>query len=301
LDQATLRWINFAFEALQALAALFALWLASGIALQQFVGDAREDEPVDFTQAKSDSTAEDSLWQPRFSRGLAIVLWLVLAGFFYLPLTDLITGLRTAVFLGIGWSEMGLSPAFNSFGSIAQNYYFLFTLVLLILVYGFVLVVGRRAFSDKPGSLLEELPLSSIERTFMLLGAAGLVHFLINNLLVTLIWIDLPNQTAQPQGGALPFMAPAIVGGLLVLLLVFWMNSALLREEIQMEEDWEADETWETDEEGEAVVEYEIISERDDDLTDADPDATAEPKVVDDGNLTPAEPEEDDDDTTAVV
>lgn len=274
MDQATLRWINFAFEVLQALAALFALWLASGIALEQFVAGGSEELDADFEPGDADDVneaASDGIqWQPRFGRGLTIVLWLVLGGFFYLPLTDLITGLRTAVFLGIGWNEMGLSPAFNSFGSLPQNYYFLFTLILLIVVYGFVLILGRRAFADRPGSLFFDLQLSSIERAFMLLGAAGLVHFLINNLLITLIWVDLPNQTAQPTGGALPFLAPAIVGLLLVLLLVFWMNSALLREEIQMDEDWE------DEEEGEEYVEYELLEDIEDEPAEPAPPVSVE-------------------------
>lgn len=245
MDQNTLRWINFAFEVLQALAVLFALWLASGIALELFVSGGSEDED-EFDGHDQEGSAMEAVeaegaglagWQPRFGRGLAIVAWLVLSGLFYLPLSDIITGLRTAVFLGIGWTEMGLSPAFNSFGSIPQNYYFLWTLIVLVVVYALALWVGRRAFTDRPGSLFEDLPFSSIERTFMLLGAAGLVHFLVSNLLTTLTWIDLPNQTAQPQGGALLFLAPALVGLLLLLLLVVWMNASLLREEIQMDEE----------------------------------------------------------------
>lgn len=241
MDQNTLRWINFAFEVLQVLGVLFALWLASGIALEQFVGGGSDYDEEEFEDQENQVDGEDEMpagagWQPRLSRGLAVVVWLVLSGFFYLPLSDLITGLRTAVFLGIGWNEMGLSPAFNSFGGLPQNYYFLGTVILLIVVYGLVLWLGRRLVSDRPGSLFENLPLSSIERTFMLLGIAGLVYFLVNSLVTTLTWIDLPNQTAQPQGGALAFLAPALIGLLVLLLLIVWMNSSLLREEIHMDE-----------------------------------------------------------------
>lgn len=299
MDQTTLRWISFVFEILQVVGALFALWLAAGIILDQIIDTGVIDQPEEWEDEDDESrdefetesiteiepemgepadedaestslsagveaqaepeiqaealmpAAQEDLtsWIPRVNRPVALILWLVLAGFFYLPLSDLFSGLRTAVFLGIGWDQMAASPVANAWGVIEQGIYFLVTLVLMVVIYGVVLIVGRKFLSTNPDSLFADLPLSGMERLFILLGMGALFHYMVRNVILTLTWLELPTPAGQPVENALAFLAPALIVLAVLVLIILWMSSAVTRKDLEREEDleFEADETEETD------------------------------------------------------
>jgi hypothetical protein len=236
LDTNLFNWINFGFEIAQVLAALFALWLAAGVILAQLGEEELEDEleveaggETAALTAKGFSVSQIQGDLLSLSRGLTLVVWFLLSGFFFLPIADILTWIRTAIFLGAGWEQMVASPAGNAWGILNQGVYFLLTILLMAVIYIAVIWIGRKYLAGKVGASLFNYPLSKIERLFVLLGAAAIVHYIIRNLLLTLIWIDYPTPPVQEPGGAFFFLAPALVGILVLGLVALWMNSAIIR------------------------------------------------------------------------
>lgn len=265
MDPNTVRWITFAFEVLQIIAAALALWLAGGLLLDQFISFFTreveyeiEEEGLDVStlppvedpsvetgveetspQMQAEAQAASTIWVQEINRSATIIAWLALAGFFFLPLVDILTTIRTLIFLGTSWTEIYQSSTANEWGVISQGIYFLITVVLMLIVYGAAYWIGRRFFNDPTNPWTAELPLSGVEKTMVLLGVGGLIHFILRNFLLNLTWSDLPFRDAQPltgNTGILAFLAPLLVGVLLVFIALIIMNSAILKQEIDAEE-----------------------------------------------------------------
>jgi type VI protein secretion system component VasK len=111
----------------------------------------------------------------------------------------------------------------------------------MVVIYGIVLIVGWKFVSPNSDSVFADLPLSGLERFFILLGMAALVHYMVRNVILTLTWLELPTTTGQPAESALAFLAPAIIVLAVLLLIILWMSYAISRRELELEDELEDD------------------------------------------------------------
>jgi len=154
-------------------------------------------------------------------RDVLILYWIVLAGLFILPLTDL---------LGLGYLLLGtfLPNVYNNevtgmttmWGSVSWPLYagtqFLFT----SLVYGFLLFHLRKFDQGIVLPYLGEIRMTKIERIFLMFGIAGLANQLINTTVSGFVWLHVPFITGQISQGAVGIAISWLLA-LLLLALVY--------------------------------------------------------------------------------
>lgn len=226
-----LRYSNFIFVVvLQILGALLALWLASGIVLDQLM----DLEPTEDDHGKP-------AWQLSMSRPTALILWFALAGFFFLPIRDILTGIYYGILLGYRWDALLQSPTMNNWGAMPQAYYVLFLIFLLVTIYVMVLIGGRKFLSGSSFAFVPSGTLSGFERLFTLLGIAGLIYFLVNTIMLTAAGMVLPGTLTQPDGGALEYSIPVLIIALILVALLIWMSFAYSSRKAELVDEYEAD------------------------------------------------------------
>lgn len=161
-----------------------------------------------------------------------ILYWIVLAGLFILPLTDL---------LGLVYLLLGtfLPNVYNSevtgmttmWGSVSWPLYagtqFLFT----SLVYGFLLFRLRKFDQGIVLPYLGEIRMTKIERVFLNLGIAGLANQLISTTVSRFVWLDIPFVTGQISQGAVGITISWLLALLLLLLVYLVINDRLSSKE----------------------------------------------------------------------
>lgn len=225
-----LRYSNFILiVVLQILGALFALWLASGVVLDQLL----DIEP------SAGSENEKPSRQLTMSRPIALVLWFAMSGLFFMPIRDISTGIYYGILLGYRWDALLQSPTMNSWGAMPQAYYVLFLVVLLVTIYVVVLIAGRKFLSGSSFAFIPSGTLSGIERLFTLLGVAGLIYFLVSTVMLAAAGMILPTTLTQPDGGALEYSIPIIIIALVLVALVIWMSFAISSRKAELLDEYE--------------------------------------------------------------
>lgn len=193
-----------------------ALWVAGKIILSQI-------SVIQNSQGESISPLK---------HGALILYWIVLAGLFILPLTDL---------LGLGYLLLGtfLPNVYNSevtgmttmWGSVSWPLYagtqFLFT----SLVYGFLLFCLRKIDQGIVLPYLGEIRMTKIQRIFLIFGIAGLANQLINTTVSRFIWLHVPFITGQISQGAVGITISWLLALLLLALVYLVINDRLSSKE----------------------------------------------------------------------
>ena len=193
-----------------------ALWVAGKIILSQI--------PVI-------QGSQDELISP-IRHGVLILYWIVLAGLFILPLTDL---------LGLGYLLFGtfLPDVYNSevtgtttmWGSVSWSLYagtqFLFT----SLVYGFLLFHLRKIGQGIVLPYLGEIRMTKIEKVFLIFGIAGLANQLISTTVSGFIWLHVPFITGQISQGVVGITISWLLALILLALVYLVINNRLLSKE----------------------------------------------------------------------
>jgi len=193
-----------------------ALWVAGKIILSQIpVMQGSQDESISPVK-----------------REVLILYWIILAGLFILPLTDL---------LGMGYLLLGtfLPDVYNSevtgmttmWGSVSWSLYagaqFLFT----TLVYGFFLFHLRKIGQGIVLPYLGEIRMTKIERIFLIFGIAGLANQLINTTVSRFIWLHVPFISGQISQGAVGIIVSWLLALLLLALVYLVINYRLSSKE----------------------------------------------------------------------
>ncbi|MGB7876008.1 MAG: hypothetical protein WBL25_16625 [Anaerolineales bacterium] len=213
---ATINIIDSVYSMALFLILLPALWVAGKIILSQIpVLQGSQDESIS-----------------PIRREVLILYWIVLAGLFILPLTDL---------LGLGYLLLGtfLPDVYNSevtgmttmWGSVSWSLYagtqFLFT----SLVYGFLLFHLRKIGQGIVLPYLGEIRMSKIQRIFLIFGIAGLANQLINTTVSRVIWLHVPFITGQISQGAVGITISWLLALLLLALVYLVINDRLSSKE----------------------------------------------------------------------
>jgi len=193
-----------------------ALWVAGKIILSQIpVMQGSQDESISPVK-----------------REVLILYWIILAGLFILPLTDL---------LGMGYLLLGtfLPDVYNSevtgmttmWGSVSWSLYagtqFLFT----SLMYGFFLFHLRKIDQGIVLPYLGEIRMTNIQRIFLIFGVAGLANQLINTTVSRFIWLHIPFITGQVSQGAVGITISWLLALLLLALVYLVINERLSSKE----------------------------------------------------------------------
>jgi len=193
-----------------------ALWVAGKIILSQI--------PVI-------QGAQDGSISP-IRRRVLFLYWIVLAGLFVLPLTDLV---------GLGYLLLGavLPDVYNNevtgmttmWGSMSWSLYagtqFLFT----SLVYGFLLFHLRKIDQEIVLPYLGNIRMTKIERVFLILGIAGLANQLISATVSRFVWLHVPFITGQISQGVVGITISWLLALILLALIYLVINSQLLSKE----------------------------------------------------------------------
>jgi hypothetical protein len=144
---------NIAVSILFLLTVLVALWVSGRIIRRNLVGADRSTQ---------------------------LFLWLVLGGFFRIPLVDLLSALGTLIAQTIpvdpSLSELSVRPDIT-------------VTIVKLLIYAFGIYFAQRVIAKHNIPFLRKLTLSSLERVFIVLGMAGLFNRLLGDLVGNFILI----------------------------------------------------------------------------------------------------------------
>jgi len=184
------------------LAAVPALWIAGRIILKNPLGDHR-------TQ---------------------LFLWLVLGGFFLIPLVDLISYLRDLILLAIPSDQNATNiPLF--LGTSSWLIYSVVAITMGVIVYSFAIYYGGRIIEKRQLPILKDLTLNSLEKGFIVLGIAGLFHQMIRGIVINFIWMRLPLSPGVTSQGLIGSLVGWIIAFLLLAIAVISMNRKLQSEQ----------------------------------------------------------------------
>lgn len=150
-------------------------------------------------------------------RPLQIILWLALGSLFSAPVTDLLSLLDRGVQL------VTQAPEFIQFGLTPQPYYDLLIMLLLLVVYGVVIWLGRGVFNnlELQGRRLPNI--NWLEKALLLLVPASLIYRLLRGLVMNIVLLPVYDPRFLNASGPGIFFLLAlgslvVVAGLIVIL-----------------------------------------------------------------------------------
>ncbi len=161
---------------------------------------------------------------------IILFLWLVLGGFFLIPLIDLLSYLRNLVLLIVSPDQnMMEMPLF--LGTIAWFWYAIISLVVAITIYAVAMIYGKRLLVEHGQPLIEQLSLNDMEKAFTVLGLAGLLSSMIHGIVGNFLWILNTESARTVTLGSWGVILGWVLGFLLLILAILLMNQRLDKEE----------------------------------------------------------------------
>lgn len=191
--------VDFLMSVLIFLALVPALWISGRIILRNAIAEAR------------------------YTR---LFLWLVLGGFFLIPLTDLIAYLGQWILLAVP-SDQGTTPVFLFLGSTTWlSYSILFTVTGLI-IYAVGIYYGRKVIAEGRLPVIKDLSLDALEQNFMVLGLAGLFSTMVRGVLLNFLSIRFPAASGLPSLGLTGSLVGWILALIVLALVLIFMDGKL--------------------------------------------------------------------------
>jgi hypothetical protein len=170
------------------------------------------------------------LKNPPGAHRMQLFLWLVLGGFFLIPLVDLISYLRDLILLAIPSDQNATNiPLF--LGTSSWLIYSVVAITMGVIVYSFAIYYGGRIIEKRQLPILKELTLNSLEKGFIILGMAGLFHQMIRGIVINFIWMRLPLSLGISSQGMIGSLVGWIIAFLLLAIAVIFMNGKLQSEQ----------------------------------------------------------------------
>jgi len=164
---------------------------------------------------------------------IMLFLWLILGGFFLIPMTDLLSYLRNLLSIIVSPDEnMMEMPLF--LGTTSWFWYSIISLVVAITIYAIAFIYGRKLLMEHGQPLIEGLSLNDVEQAFIVLGLAGLLSSMIHGIVGNFLWIlntDTGTARSMPLG---PWGAILgwVLAFLILIVVILLMNQKLLKEEL---------------------------------------------------------------------
>jgi hypothetical protein len=149
--------------------------------------------------------------------------WMVLfaiAGFLTLPLIDLLRFLRSLLTILTPAIATTTGEVATLWGNVPWLVYDALMELTALFVYTFTLVTGRKWISEQ-AKVSKALRLSSFERGLILFAIAGLINFVVRNVLLSVTLSQGPQVSGQLGVGVAGFLAGWLLGILLLLGAAF--------------------------------------------------------------------------------
>ena len=164
---------------------------------------------------------------------ILLFLWLVLGGFFLIPLIDLLSNLRNLLSLIVSPDENMMEiPLF--LGTTSWFWYSIISLIVATAIYAIAIIYGKRLLMEHGQTVIELLSLNDVEQAFFVLGLAGLLSSMIHGIIGNFLWIlNTDTETARsmplgPWGAILGW----VLAFLILIVVILLMNQKLLKEEL---------------------------------------------------------------------
>jgi hypothetical protein len=164
-------------------------------------------------------------------RSISLFLWLVLGGFFLIPMIDVLAELRSLISFIVSPEEnMGAIPIF--LGTTSWLLYSIISLALTIFVYAVAIYYGRLLLAKHGLPVIEQLSLNNMEQGFVVLGFAGLFNAMIHGIVMNFLWIGNTGATRTVTLGSWGAMLGWILAFLILALAIIYMNGKLENERL---------------------------------------------------------------------
>jgi len=109
-------------------------------------------------------------------RSTQLFLWLVLGGFFNIPLVDILSNPGNLIAQAIPSDQTELPVRIGTT-----------SIILNLMIYAFAIFYGQRIIAKHNLPFMNELNLTSLERSFIVLGLAGLFNHAVRGIVINFI------------------------------------------------------------------------------------------------------------------
>ena len=163
-------------------------------------------------------------------RSTRLFLWLVLGGFFLIPLVDLISYFRDLISLAIP-SDQNVTEFPLFLGTTSWQLYSAIVIAMGIIIYSFAIYYGQKLIAKHGLPVMKELTLSSLEQGFIVLGLAGLFNHMIRGIVINFIWMRFPVSTSVSSQSFISSFVGWIIAFLVLAIVIIFMNGQFKSEQ----------------------------------------------------------------------
>jgi hypothetical protein len=160
------------------------------------------------------------------NRPTQLFLWLVLAGFFLIPLHDLISYLVSLLMLAMP-SDQNTAPVVLFLGTTSWLFYTILFTVIGVITYSLGIHYGRKIIDERRLPVIKDLALSSLEQDFMVLGLAGLLHSTVRGILSRFFSIRIPASSDPFSLGFMGVLVGLIAAFIILAIVIMFMDGKL--------------------------------------------------------------------------
>lgn len=165
----------------------------------------------------------NSMNEDHFTR---LFLWLVLGGFFLVPLVDLISYLR-GLFMLVIPSDSNTSEVYMFMGTTSLLFYNILFTAIGVITYSSGIYYGRKIVAEHRLPVIKELALSPLEQNFIGLGLAGLFSRMIRGILLNFVSISIPTPSGLFSGGFLGSFVGWVIAFIILAIVIIYMDGKL--------------------------------------------------------------------------
>jgi len=160
------------------------------------------------------------------NRAITLFLWLVLGGFFLIPLVDLLSYLRSLISLLVS-PEENMMQVQLFLGTTSWFLYSAISLVVAVAIYAVAIIYGKKVLTEHGQPVIERLSLNDMEQTFLILGLAGLLSSMIHGIVGNFLWILNTESTRTVTLGDWGVILGWVLGFFILIVAILLMNLKL--------------------------------------------------------------------------
>lgn len=155
-----------------------------------------------------------------------LFLWLALAGFFIIPLVDLISYLR-GLFMLVIPSDQNTGEVQLFMGTTSLLFYSILFTAIGVITYSAGIYYGRKIMAEQRLPVIKDLALSSFEQNFVALGLAGLFSRMIRGIILNFISISIPTPSGLFFRGFMGSFIGWVLAFIILAIVLIYMDGKL--------------------------------------------------------------------------
>jgi hypothetical protein len=156
-----------------------------------------------------------------------LFLWLVLGGFFLIPLADLISYFSSLLMLAVPLDQ-NTTPVVLFLGTTSWLTYTILFTAIGVITYAVGIYYGRKIIDERRLPMIKDLALNALEENLMVLGLAGLLHSMVTGILLRFFSIRIPS-THDPFSWGFMGALTGLIGAFTILTIVIIYMDAKLK------------------------------------------------------------------------